>query len=167
MITISYFRNHGETPRAILYFPSPRPAGRVLIIWRRIVRFTVTRVHERAREIAAHSSIFPPISSEKALLRQCVLLRLRGRTQLAKPLLDWYGWFHATPLPFSATVECHSHLTFEGREIGQRFLRKRPLFLLHQPMSPTIHLPSIHLQSQFRRLCRCRIISCQNRSAFW
>ena len=32
------------------------------------------------------------------------------------------------------------YITFEGREIGQRFLCERPFFLLHQPINPTIYL---------------------------
>ena len=50
----------------------------VLIIWRRIVPFTVTRVHERARGIAAHSPIFPPhlfrkyITTPNVCCRGCV-----------------------------------------------------------------------------------------------
>ena len=49
------------------YFTSSAGKVRVLIIWRRIVRFTVTRVHERARAMASHSPIVPP-----NLFRECI-----------------------------------------------------------------------------------------------
>lgn len=74
----------------------------VLIIWRRIVPFTVTRVHERARRIAAHSPIFPPhlfrkyITTPNVCCRGCVrdVTRVQnGLTSCNSLVVIWHSTF--------------------------------------------------------------------------
>ena len=107
----NYKRNHGDTHCTILYSPSPGNGSvRVLIIWRQIVRFTVTRVHERASK--GDCRPFSDLSSQSLpRMHCCTVLCYSGfvrevtkTTGFTRSLLDWSGKFHATPLPFSYTV---------------------------------------------------------------